>query len=582
MRAARWILLAALAAAAAAADAAAVPEPAFPSPRTGAPARDLRSGRLRELLESSRPDTTLTVWIFLSDRGPSSKAARRPCLSPRAASRRLSRGSDPVGDRDLPVYGPYIDSLRTRVTRVRHASRYFNAVSAEIEAREVASVGACPFVRRIDLVAASVSPPGPGLPSVGLDAPPSHRASPRATPYGASFDQLDQVGAIELLDKGYNGSGSVSGGEPVLIGILDTGFRRDHEAFSDLAVEAEWDFIQGDGVTSNQPGDTIDQDVHGTEVLGVIAGRAAGSLVGPAWGARYLLAKTEITSREIRIEEDHWVAGIEWADSAGADIVTSSLGYIRWYTRDQLDGRTALCTRAAGIAVSHGIVVVNSAGNQGAAGLVAPADGDSVLAIGAVDLDGAVASFSSRGPTADGRIKPDFAALGVGVSSVAYGDPSGYGAYNGTSFAAPIVAGITALLLELHPDWSPVEMRAALRATSSASGEPDNARGWGIPNAALAAAYPESFALPGPFPNPFSTETRLQVSLRSPSFLTVRVYDCAGTLVKTLVSGRSSQRSVTLTWDGTNERGGRVASGVYFIRTSGGSAAGTVKVVLLR
>ena len=131
--------------------------------------------------------------------------------------------------------------------------------------------------------------------------------------------------------------------------------------------------------------------------------------------------------------------------------------YPDWYTRDRLDGNTALCTRAADIAVSHGIVVVNSAGNEGTSGLVAPADGDSVLAIGAVDRAGAIASFSSRGPTADGRIKPDFAAMGVGVRSVS--GPAGYGSYNGTSYAAPIVAGVCALLLELHPDWTPMAMR---------------------------------------------------------------------------------------------------------------------------
>ncbi len=449
-----------------------------------------------------------------------------------------------------------------------------------MEAREIEAVCELEFVRSVDLVAKRGRCPGAPLAAPRGSSPARAPRAEYGIDFGESFDQLSQVGVIDLLEGGYNGSGSVSGLGPVLVAILDTGFRLDHPAFAGVQVEAQYDFINGDSVTSDEAGDPAGQETHGTTVLGVLAGHAEGYLIGPAWGARYLLAKTEITGSETTIEEDHWVAGIEWADSAGADVVASSLGYIDWYTNDQLDGTTALCTRAADIAAAHGIVVVNSAGNRGLSGLVAPADGDSVLAIGAVDRTGFIASFSSRGPTADGRIKPDFTAMGMDVRSVS--GTTGYGAYNGTSYAAPIVAGVCALLLELHPAWSPMEMRDTLRATSSRSEAPDNTYGWGIPNAMLTARPVELSVSVAAFPNPFSAATAIRVTLNSPRSITIRVYDCRGSLIRTLVEGRTVQRSLSLDWDGANERGDRAASGVYFIAISFGGSMRSIKAVLVR
>jgi serine protease AprX len=538
------------------------------------------SSALRERLAAARPSDTIAVWIFLVDRGPVAEKGSLSCLSARAASRRVLRGNASTGARDLPVHHAYVDSLRGHVTRIRHASRYFNAVSVEMEAGRIDEVFGYRFVRSLDLIASSRRLPDPSSDPSRAPSTQPPACVECGIDYGESYAQLNQVGLVDLLEKGYNGSGTVSGDDPVIIGILDTGFRLDHAALADVQVEAQYDFINGDSVTSNEPGDPPGQDTHGTEVLGVIAGHAEGDLIGPAWGARYLLAKTEIVGSETPIEEDHWVAGIEWADSAGADVVTSSLGYIDWYTNDQLDGNTALCTRAADIAVSHGIVVVNSAGNKGASGLVAPADGDSVLAIGAVDRTGVIASFSSRGPTADGRIKPDFTAMGVGVRSVS--GSTGYGSYSGTSFAAPIVAGVCALLLEIHPDWSPMEMRDTLRATSSRSTAPDNINGWGIPNALLAERPVRSDLSAAAFPNPFNASVSVCVTVNDPRAVTVKVHDIRGSRIKTLARGRAVQRALSLSWDGTNERGDRVASGVYFLAISSGGFTRTIKAVLIR
>jgi serine protease AprX len=549
-------------------------------PASGESADRTCSPSLRAALAASRPGDTIAVWIYLADRGPAAEGRREIALSGRAAYRRVVRGGAPLDERDRPVYRGYVDSLRAHATRIRHASRYFNAVSAEMEAQQIRAACSRAFVRSADLVASHRRlPEPPQNPPRGSSPAPAPRAA-RAIDYGESFDQLNLVRVIDLLEQGHNGSGNATGGAPVLIGILDTGFDLGHTALADVRVEAQYDFVNNDSVTADEAGDPIGQDRHGTTVLGVIAGHAEGDLIGPAWGARYLLAKTEIVDGETPIEEDHWVAGIEWADSAGADVVSSSLGYLWPDSNLALDGNSYLCTRAADIAASHGIVVVNSAGNEGLDGLVAPADGDSVLAVGAVDRGGTIASFSSRGPTADGRIKPDFTAMGVGVRSVA--PSSGYASYNGTSYAAPMVAGVCALLLELHPEWSPIAIRDTLRATASRGDDPDNTYGWGIPNAMLTAPAAPLLSSAAAFPNPFRSAVSIRVSLNAPRPVTIRVHDCRGALVKILAEGRGVLRSLTIQWDGTNERGDTVASGVYFTTISSPGFTRTIKTVLIR
>ena len=563
-----------------------------PDATGGEPALRKCSPRIVDLLASPQPPATLLVWIFIADRPRGGIEAGRAAgvrsssgvhLPSEAVSRRLARAHAAYDDHYLPVHGAYIDALRSRIIKLRHVSSYFNAVSAVVATSELPAISAYPFVERIEQVAvfsSRVEPP----PYVGRPSGARAVASPAAEGYGGSIYQLDQIWVIPLLEKGYNGSGTVSGNAPVHIGVLDTGFNRDHAAFSHVTVDAEWDFVQGDAVTRNEPGDLPNQDEHGTWVLGVIAGYAPGRLIGPAWGAHYFLAKTEIANvRDERVEEDNWVAGIEWADTNGADIVTSSLAFKDWYTRGDLDGQTALCTRAADIIASHGVIVVNSAGNSGILGLVAPADGDSVFSIGAVDRLGTIASFSSRGPTADGRIKPDFVAMGVDAWTVSASDPTAYrGDLDGTSFSGPLFAGGCALLLEMHPDWDPAKVREELRATASNSGSPDNTYGWGIPNFQLAGGCTSAAVPPGAFPNPFVDMTKLQFFYRSPQLVTVRVYDCRGALVRTLASNEPKYCAWDLSWDGTSDAGAAVTPGVYFVAVTTNSTKTTFKLIRIR
>ena len=250
----------------------------------------------------------------------------------------------------------------------------------------------------------------------------------------------------------------------------------------------------------------------------MVGGFEEDSLIGSAYGASFALAKTEMIDSEVVAEEDNWVAGIEWADSLGADVVTSSLGYNEWYTYEDMDGNTALCTIAADLAVSKGMVVVNAAGNERPYAwhyIIAPADGDSVIAVGAVDLQGKLTSFSSAGPTYDGRIKPDV--LACGYRTFCASSSGGYTRMDGTSLSTPLVAGVCALLLEAHPDWSPIQVREALWNTASRADNPDNLMGYGIVNAAKASGFnlvvsPQELYFKASFGETQSQDTTLSIT----------------------------------------------------------------------
>jgi subtilisin family serine protease len=284
-------------------------------------------------------------------------------------------------------------------------------------------------------------------------------------------------------------------GEGVMVAVFDTGFDTlFHEAFAAMSIVDRHDFVNGDDDVAN--GGDRGEGSHGTATLSVLGGYAPGHLIGPAFNATFLLAKTEDTSSETPVEEDNWAAAAEWAEARGADVISSSLGYLTYdpgfpsYTADDMNGQTAISTRAADLAGERGVVVVNSAGNAGPSTvhntLGAPADGRLVLTVGAVTSVGLRAPFSSVGPTADGRIKPDVAAQGVAVITAAPGTPSGYTSLNGTSFSCPLTAGVVALVLQARPSASVSEVEDVLRATASQAAQPDNLLGWGIVNAGRA------------------------------------------------------------------------------------------------
>ncbi len=415
----------------------------------------------------------LRYWVFFTDRGPGLsgrlEAAGEAIARGASARRRAAVGALSPDLYDLEPFAAYIAGVEENACiPVRGVSRYLNACSVVLDEAALARILELPYV-------ASARPVGRSTHRRGgcLSEP---------APHGLSLGQLDQAGVIRLHERGFTGDG-------VVIGVLDTGFELDHPCFAGIAVAASWDFVGNDGDVGYTPGDPVGTGDHGTRVLSIMAGNEPGVYVGGAPEAEFILARTEDISDEYAQEEDYWVFGLEWCEGEGAHLVSSSLGYIDWYQPGQLDGNTAVTTRAADIAASRGLLVVNAVGNDGPGDttLVAPADGDSVFAAGSVNSLGELSEYSSRGPTADGRIKPDGCARG---EMTVFADPdAGYSQGNGTSFAAPIVSGAFAGLSQAHPEWSMMRIVEAVRATSSRAGSPDNGFGWGVINAHAALLH---------------------------------------------------------------------------------------------
>ncbi|MEZ5172243.1 MAG: S8 family serine peptidase [Bacteroidia bacterium] len=334
---------------------------------------------------------------------------------------------------------------------------------------------------------------------------------PGADPvYGEGDRQIKMLNGHKLHQLGYRGEG-------ITIAVLDAGFYKVNEFvfFDSLRTKGRIlgtrDFVEG--------GESVYEDnTHGLSVLSTMAANYPGIFVGTAPDASYWLLRTEDADSEFLIEEDNWVRGAEFADSVGADIINSSLGYTNFddpetsHTYSQLDGNTTVITRAADLVASKGILVVNSAGNSGADPwkyIGAPADGDSVLTIGAVTSEGKYASFSSRGPSADGRIKPNVTAMGQGTLVVNSG--GSVGRSNGTSFSSPVTAGMVACLWQAHPEAGMMQVFKAIEKSASQAENPDDYLGFGIPDfmkahqilARLAEEKTKPDSIVNVYPNPF-------------------------------------------------------------------------------
>ncbi|MBE0643778.1 MAG: S8 family serine peptidase [Bacteroidetes bacterium] len=427
-------------------------------------------------------------WIFFSDRGPD--AGQRLASMTSAAlgvseEALLRRAASDVGATpglllaDLPPLPTYVRQVEATGATITVQSRWLNAVSVTVDKTQLLRISALPFVSGIEPVRRFRRPPVPQEPLLKQTA----SLSPYGFDYGPSLPQLEMIRVPQVHDIWIDGTG-------ITVGMLDNGFRwRPHEVFSIVKVKGEYDFINLDSLTENEEGDLYGQDAHGTSTFSALAGFKQGQLIGPAFNADYYLGKTEKNGSETQIEEDYWVQGIEWLEAKGASIVSASLGYLDWddgtgyvWAEGDLDGRTAVTTRAAVEAMRRGVVVVTAMGNEGSApgSLIAPADADSIVSVGAVNYDKSVAGFSSRGPTSDQRGKPDISAPGV---SVYCANKYGFDTYekaSGTSLATPLAAGVAALVRSARPELTAVQVRDALRATADQTDAPDNNRGYGM------------------------------------------------------------------------------------------------------
>ncbi|MGA7159862.1 MAG: S8 family serine peptidase, partial [Bacteroidota bacterium] len=447
-------------------------------------------------------DKDETVLQTLSKNGTVREISQATGITERALKRRAKvlPADQLISAEDLPVSQSYIDQLARIGISVVNTSRWFNAVTAILTLDQEARIATLPFVDHVELVRTFVGK------KLTPQTSPLKKASVSPTQnlhdYGLSFDQENQIDVINIHNLRITGRG-------ILIGMLDSGFDwKVPESEKNMDVIKEYDFIQHDSVTANQVGNTPidepDQDEHGTLTLSLVGGYKEGELVSPAFGSSFILAKTEYVPTETNIEEDNWVAGIEWEEQNGVDVVSSSLGYSQFddtdaagnpqhsYTPADMNGHTATTTKAAAMAARLGVVVCSANGNEAETSwhiMTSPADADSIISVGAVNISGVYASFSSVGPTADGRIKPDVSADGVQDYCALRALSSYTNGFEGTSLSTPLVAGAAALILSAHPELTPVQVRDALRNTASNAMSPNDSIGWGVIDAYKALLY---------------------------------------------------------------------------------------------
>lgn len=403
-------------------------------------------------------------------------------------------------------------AISARGGTVRRTSQFVHAVSALVPAAQLRALAALRDVQRVQPVGVYYRKAwtvdrarctDASCPST-VNRAPSTVPVPGDTLYGPSLWPIAQLRVNELHARGLFGAG-------VRVAIFDAGFNTAQPFLAGATILAQNDFVYGDTVVKDQPGETAGEMSHGTATWSLIGANAPRRMFGVAPQAGFLLAKTEYTATETRVEEDNWVAAVEWAIAHGAQIISSSLGYLSFdngfsYTRPQLNGDIAITTVAADSAAARGVLVVVSGGNSGPsnASIDSPADGDSVVAVGAVDSSGTVASFSSRGPTADGRIKPEVLAGGLAVTVA--GIDSGTVVQNGTSFAAPLIAGLAALV-QAGRTAPAVELRNGLLQAGNRFLNPDNISGHGIPDAVKLYAFPRGLTITSPKTGPLATVT---------------------------------------------------------------------------
>jgi serine protease AprX len=529
-------------------------------------------------------------YVQFTDKNASPYSLDEPeaYLSQRALDRRAAFGI-PVDMKDIPVNPQYLQAVKDAGANILNPTKWLNGVSIQTtDPSVVAAIEVLPFVENVMK--------SPVMPGSMTDEKPFFRAesfsstAPYAVhplkqgtyyDYGPSLNQIQMLKGDQMHELGYRGSGLV-------IAVLDAGFSNadDLPVFDSLwdngQILGTRDFIDGGALTFNK-------HYHGTMVLSCMGGNYPGQLVGTAPEASYWLFRTEDGGSEYIIEEYNWVSAAEFADSAGADIINSSLGYSTFddpsqnHTYDDMDGNTTPITIGADVAASRGMVVVNSAGNSGTSAwyyITAPADGDSVYTIGAVNWQGIPASFSSNGPTADGRVKPNVAAQGEGTY---FASPDGSFIYgNGTSFSSPIIAGMMACLWQANPDMNNMELLNAIQASGTLAANPDNKLGYGIPDFMLAHniltvidgyEQPQTGILT-PFPNPFNSAFEIRLAS-----------DISGRakLIITDISGRVMHESEYLTTAGENRLMisglDDLKAGIYLLKLELDSGVRTAKVV---
>lgn len=425
---------------------------------------------------SARQDT-LKYRIYLTDKAATSYSLDRPeeFLSARAIARRLKQQL-PVDSTDLPLCRQYLEAIMREGVTVVAQGKWENFVTLSCnDQRQIDSIARLPFVRTVQRVWRA--PASSGTEGVSQRDSLHPTAVRTATLYGVATEQISRCNGHLLHAAGFRGDGMV-------IAVIDAGFQNLDRisAMQTIRVLGTRDFV-------DPKVNLYEAHSHGLSVLSCMAMNQPYEMIGTAPEASYWLLRSEDPDSEQPVEEDYWVAAIEFADSVGVDLVNSSLGYVAFddpshnYSYRELDGAHALISRQASRMAAKGMLLVCSAGNSGVGSwkkISVPADAKDVLTVGAVDQKGELAPFSSIGNTADNRVKPDVVAVGVDVSVMQSNGEIGF--VNGTSFATPILCGLAACLWQARPELSAQELLQLIQRAGDRSAHPDNIYGYGLPD----------------------------------------------------------------------------------------------------
>lgn len=540
----------------------------------------------------------ILIWVYFNDKGTNTITDAINSLSKESLARREAKGK--IDELDIPVYEGYVNQVTNLGVAVKQKINMLNAISTYATREQIESLTNLSSVKRVELVGRFAKSKN-NIEFAQNDVVPADNPddfdSPSQFSYGNSLSQMTIINAVTPQDSGYLGKG-------VTIAVFDAGFDNlNHPCFDSIKARGlrTYDFVNGDTNVGDQTGQ-LGEGSHGTMTLSLIGGYAPGNLVSPAFRSKFLLAKTENTESETPLEEDNWIAAVQWADNLGADIISSSLGYIdmdpgssRTYDWTWMNGDSTVITKGANHAATIGIVVVNSAGNEGFNSirntLGAPSDGKNVICVGSVNTDKKRSSFSSVGNTTLGVTKPDVCAFGNGNRVAQANNGTGYTTGSGTSFSCPMTAGVCAMILQANPNLTPLQVREVLRSKADSSFAPNRQRGWGLVNAwesvKLArtmtniidpSTFVTNFSLGQNYPNPFNPVTKIEYALRVDANVKIIVFNSAGKEVTQLLNENKTAGSYTITFDGNN-----LNSGVYFYALySNGILQNTKKMVLVK
>jgi len=514
-------------------------------------------------------------FIAFTDKNNSPYSINQPSeyLSQRAIDRRDRQGIE-IDMKDLPCNPDYLQGVKDIGVELLNPTKWLNGVTVETDDPDkINQISNLPYVKYTVKSPVKNTDPDFEKPFFAHEAglvsnlkDNSSTGSGMTFDYGGGYNQIHMLRGDELHDMGYTGEGMV-------IAVLDAGFSSadTNAAFDSLWVNGQvlgtWDFVNRGPITFNQHG-------HGTSVLSTIGANDPGLMVGTAPHASFYLLRSEDGNSEYIIEEYNWVSAAEYADSAGADVVNSSLGYSDFddpaldHTYEDMDGNTTPVTIGADIAASRGMIMVNSAGNEGNTPwfyLIAPSDGDSVVCVGAVDANENYWTSSSKGPSADGRVKPNVVAQGSGTW-VAY--PQGfYGPSGGTSFSSPITAGMMACLWQANMGRNNMEIISAAQQSADRYTTPSDTLGYGLPDYVAAneilsiiepghAVLAENISL---FPNPFHNQLNIVFEDSSQGDYMIELLDVYGRI---LIRRTHAASSNTFVLNGVQA----FANGVYVVR----------------